>query len=66
MDDLTQGVHAGIGAPGAHQAHRLGSNAAEGSLGGFLHAADTGLLGLPAGEWRAVVLQGDGNPWQGS
>ena len=66
MGDLTQRVHAGIGAARAHQAHRRTGYLAEGRFSRLLHAAYARLLRLPAGELRAVVLERDGNAWQGS
>ncbi len=66
MGDLTQGMYPGIGAAGAYQAYRLTGDAAERGFSRLLHTADAGLLGLPAGERRAVVLERDGNAWQGA
>jgi len=58
-------VDPGVGTAGAHQAHRGGGDVAEGGFSRVLNTADAGLLGLPAGELRTVVLERDGNAWQG-
>ena len=58
MGDLAGGMHAGIGAAGSMQAHRLLGDLGEGKLDPFLDRVGIG-LDLPAAEGEAVVGNGE-------
>ncbi len=61
MRDLSTGVHAGIGAPGAHQADRRIRDVCERRFRPALHAGTLGLA-LPTGVGGSLVLQPNRDP----
>jgi hypothetical protein len=58
MDDLLEGMHAGVSAPGTHRRNRLAGDVRERGLEMVLDTAAGG-LGLPAAKRRPIVFDAE-------